>query len=292
MAAGDISYYAGSLVERIVIAEALVALSDANVMLPLVTSKGFDAANTISFPKWNLGTNKITASDVSQSDPGTDAAAVLIDSEKKTLTPARYNFYIPLFDDSTDSSEEGDINVTLGRLGANAMGAKIDNLICAKFDSFSASNDVGTSSVAISVDNFFEAIALLKTAGAMGTYRGVFDPRQIWGAYGLSNDLITSQQFGGTPDKSNEMLTTGFIGSIAGIPIYTSRETTTATTATKAGIFGDGALAFGYVNPLIRFEPEREAKKQRTDYVFSANMATDTYQSTYGCQVWTKTSAA
>ena len=291
MAIGDINYYAGSLVERIVISEALLALSDANVMLPLITSKGFDAANTISFPKWNLGTNKVNASDVSQSDAGTDAAAVAVNSDKKTLTPARYTFYIPLYDDAQDSSEESNINSTFGILGANAMGAKIDNLICAKFDSFATANDVGTSSVAITVDNYFTAIQKLKSAGVKGQYRGVFDPKQIWGSYGISDDLVTSDQFGGSPELQARWLLNGFEGKLAGIPIYSSRETTTSTTATKAGIFGDGALCFGYVNPLIRFEPEREGKKIRTDYVFSANMATDVFQDTYGCQVWTATSA-
>ncbi len=285
---GTTDYYAGSLVERIIAAEALVALSDANVFLPLITTSGQASADTISFPKWNLGTNTITSSDMGSHTLGSDASAVAIDSAKLTLTPAPYSFYIPNYDESGDSSIEN-IAPILGRLGANAVGAKIDALVAAQMADFN--NNVGTSTVGITLDNLFSAIEALKVDGTQGKYRAVLHPSQYWGAYGLSKDLVTtSTARASLPTKADQLVSNGWIDNIAGIDIYISRELKTATNSHYGGVFGDGALCFGYVNPLMRAEPEREGKLLRTDYIFSMFCATSEYEDDYGCYILTKTS--
>jgi len=136
MAIGDSSYYAGSLVERIILAEAFTAFNDANIVLPLVTAVGQNTADTITIPKWNLGTNTIDSSDVGSHTLGSDATVKALDSDKVTLTLAPYSFYIPLYDEARDSSAEMDMNVTIAGVGANAVSAKVDSLLCALFSGF------------------------------------------------------------------------------------------------------------------------------------------------------------
>jgi len=281
MATGDSGNFQGSLVEQIIASEAVVHLNESNVILPLVTSVGKENADTISIPVWNQGTNQVTSADVGTHTEGNDASAVALDSNKVTLTMDSYSFYLPVYDEAQDSSIE-DINERLGRLGASAVGAKIDSLLANLFDGFSGT--AGTSSTAIDIDDLFDAVKTLKSNGAPAGYSGVFHPKQIWGSKGLSKDLL-SNEFGGSPAQQSEMLGSGWVGTLAGINLYSSQETVIDSNTAEGAVFSKEALAFGYVNPMIRVEAEREKKKLRNDVVFSMFCDAGELVDAYGVEI-------
>ena len=282
------AYYAGSLIEQIAAAEAVIALPDSNVVLPLVTTIGKDFADQITIPVWNQGTHTLASSDMGAHSEGSDAHVRGLTSEKKTGTLDMYSFYVPVHAEADDSSVE-DIGTRIGQLGAATVGAKIDSLITTLFSGFTG-NEAGTSSVAITVDNWFDAIAKLKADGAPAPYNAVLNPLQIWGSNGLSDDLGTSNQFGGVVSLQDQMITTGAVGSLAGVGVYHTREVAESSSAAEGLMFSKEAMAFGYVNPLIRVEMEREAKKLRNDFVFSLNAVAWELVDNYGCTLHTKTS--
>jgi len=288
MATGDSGNYAGGLIE-VIAADAIVAMNKANVCLDLVTVESRDTADQITFSVWNAGTNTLTSADVgthSESDSA-DISATALDSEKKTLTLDMYSVRVPIHDEarlSNADDPDGKIAAVMG----NALAAKIDAMINANYDNFSTG--VGDGSAAFTVDNLFEALKSLKNAGAPGPYSGVFYGSQIWGTYGILNDLVTSAQFGGSPSAQEEGLSTGYVQTIAGVGIYDSPEFTEASSAVKGGIFSKAALGFGYAGAFPKVERERMAVRLKDDYVGSFFGATGELIDSYGVEVHTKTS--
>lgn len=292
---GDTAYYAGSLVEQIAVAAAILHLPESNVIMPLVTREFRDAADTITIPVWNQGTNKISSSSMGSHTGGADAAEVAYNSDKATGTLAAYAFYLPVEDDSTYSNLE-DVGAKVGLSGAAVVGAKIDNLLATLFSGFTG-NEAGTSTTALTVDMVFQALNLLKTDIAPEPYNAVLYPGQIWGTYGLSNDLVTTNQFGGSPETQAKHLEDGFIGTarnfigrLAGINFYSSAEVPTATNASEGLVFSKAAMAFGWVPPLPRVEIRRPGRELQDSYIFSIWADAWELVDNYGCTLHTKTS--
>ena len=285
MAAGDSSNYAGSLTE--VLADAMVHFSKANVCLPLVMVENRDRADTITFPVYNLGSNTVTSTDVAaHSEHDTTAiTATQLDSSKKTITLDMFSIRVPVHDEAV-LSNANDITGVSGQLVGNAIAAKVDSLIAANFDNFS--NAVDGSSSGITVDHVFSALGTLQANSAPAPYSMVHNPRAIYGTYGLSNDLVTSNQFGGSPSSQDDMLKTGFLGSLAGVDIYTTPEVAISSNVAKGAVFSKMALGFGYAGEMMRVEVERDAIRLKTDYVGSIFCGTTELADTYGVELTDK----
>lgn len=293
--AGDTTYFAGSLIEQIAMASAILHLPDGNILKPLVVNETRESADTITVPVWNQGSFTLTSSSMGTHTEGSDASEVKYDSDKKTGTLDMYGFYLPVEDESTSSNLE-DIATKVGASGAAVVGAKIDNLIATLFSSFSG-NEAGTSSVALTVDMIFQALNLLKTDLAPEPYSAVLYPGQIWGDYGLLNNLVTTTQFGGSPTLQSELLKSGAIGTarnhvggLAGIEFYNSAEVPTASNASEGLVFSKQAIAFGWVPPLPRVEVRRPGRELQDSYIFSMFATAWELVDNYGCTLHTKSS--
>ena len=282
MAAGDSSNYAGSLQE--VLADAMVHFSKANVCLPLVMVESRDKADTVTFPVYNLGSNTVTSSDVashSESD-SSDIGATQLDSVKKTVTLDMFSIRVPVHDEAI-LSNANDITGIAGELVGNAIAAKVDSLIVANFDNFS--NTASDTSAGISVDDLFKALGTLQANAAPAPYSMVHNPRAIYGEFGLSNDLVTSNQFGGSPSSQDDMLRTGFIGTLAGMDIFTTPEISISSSNAIGAVFSKMALGFAHAGELMRMEVERDAKKLKTDYIGSIFCGSVELADTYGVEL-------
>ena len=286
--AGDTSYITSSLYAAIQ-ADAIIKLGVAGVTRRLVRNEYRPNADTITVQVWNGGTNTINYADVGSVTDGTQISAAVINSDKKTITLAPYAVRSDLYDD-TMYSNLYDPSGPLGATLANGMAEKWDYDLNALFDGFSQS--VGTSTVGLTVDNLYSAVALLDAADAQGQYNGVFHAAQINGAYGLMNDIATSTQFGGTPDIQNEALRNAFVNRVAGIDIYRSNLIAETSNARKGGIFVRDALAIGFSGPsnLFRLEQKREADFLRDMWVLSSFYGVTECVDTWGVEVHTKTS--
>ncbi len=113
----------------------------------------------------------------------------------------------------------------------------------------------------------------------------VHHPKAVFGTYGLSNDLVTSNQFGGSPSLQDDMLKTGFLGTLAGIDVYTTPEISISSNNAIGAVFSKMAIGFGYAGELMRVEVERKAAALRTDYVGSIFCGTAELADTYGVEL-------
>ena len=195
MATGDsANNFAGSLLE-VIEAEAILKFSEASVSVPLVSQKSEPKADQITFVAYNAGTNTVTSADVANTAEGTVTPSTALDSEKKTITLDMYSVMLPIYDEAKLSNAD-DVYANAGALAGNAMASKLDNLVNLNYANFS--NAVGGASETIDVDDLFECLSYLKQNSAPGQPNAVLEPRQIWGTYGIHNDLITQAQFAGS----------------------------------------------------------------------------------------------
>ena len=286
MATGDSGNYAGGLLE-VVEAEAILKFSEANVTTPLVKVKAEPKADQITFMAYNAGSNKVTSADVDTTAEGTVTPSTALDSEKKTITLDMHSVMLPIYDEARLSNAD-DIYANAGALAGNAMSAKIDSIINALYDGFS--NAVGGAGVTIDVDDLFQCLAHLKQNSAPGQPNAVLDPRQIWGTYGIHNDLITQAQFAGS-GVQDEGARSGFVSRIAGIGIHSSPEFTVASTAVKGGVFVPEALGFGYAGEMMRVEEYREGNYLRSNIVVSSFCGATEIIDGYGVEMHSKVTA-
>ena len=285
MAAGDSGNFAGGLLE-VIESEALIKFSEANVTVPLVTLKGEPKADQITFIAYNSGSNTLTSGDVAATAEGTVTPSTQLDTEKKTATLDMYSVMVPMYDEAQLSNADN-IASNVGELIGNALASKADALLNALFDGFS--NSVGASDAALSVDNLFDALSNLKQNSAMGQPHAVLDPRQIWGTYGVHNDLVTAAQFAGA-GVQDEGARSGFVSRIAGIDIHSSPEFTVSSNAVKGGVFVSGALGMGYAGDMMRVEVYREGSYLRDNIIGSGFWGVTEIIDGYGVEVHTKVS--
>ena len=264
MAAGDSGLFAGGLIEQIE-AEAIVKFSEAGVTMPLVTLKGHEKADQVTFIAYNSGSNTLTSADVAATAENTVTPSTSLNTDKKTATLDMYSVMIPIYDEAKLSNAD-DIASNVGALVGNSMSAKADALLNALMDNFS--NAVGAADAALTVDNLFGALSFLKQNSAIGQPNAVLDPRQIWGTYGVHNDLVTAAQFAGS-GVQEEGARNGFVSQIAGIGIHSSPEFTVASSAVKGGVFVPGALGMGYAGEMIKTEVYREGSYLRDNIIGS-----------------------
>ncbi len=186
-------------------------------------------------------------------------------------------------------SNADDVAGSIGQILGNAAAAKIDTLLAANFDNFS--NVVDTSSNAMTVDDLFSALAFLNVYAFDGAISGVFDRRMIWGTYGVFNDLVTSQTFGGSPDLQQEGLRAGWVSKIAGIDMYNSNQLAASiSSAQKAGIFTKEAIGWGVVGPELNVEIMRESDFIRDRYNVSFFAGTTELKDSAGVEMWARIS--
>ena len=285
MAAGDSGNFSGGLLE-VIESEALIKFSEANVTVPLVTLKGEPKADQITFIAYNSGSNVLTSADVAATAEGTVTPSTQLDTEKKTATLDMYSVMVPMYDEAQLSNADN-IASNVGELIGNALASKADALLNALFDGFS--NTVGSSSSPLSVDNLFDALSNLKQNSAMGQPHAVLDPRQIWGTYGVHNDLVTQAQFAGAGIQ-DEGARSGFVSRIAGIDIHSSPEFTEASNAVKGGVFVSGALGMGYAGDMMRVEVYREGSFLRDNIIGSGFWGVTEIIDGYGVEVHTQVS--
>ena len=63
------------------------------------------------------------------------------------------------------------------------------------------------------------------------------------------------------------MLKTGFIGSLAGMDIYTTPEIAISSNNAIGAVFSKMALGFAYAGQMLRVEVDRDVQRLKTDYV-------------------------
>lgn len=220
-----------------------------------------------------------TAAAVTEGNEVTNTA-VSTNTAQLTITPVAIR---TMLSDLARTSAASNVVADLGRLFGEAVARKMDQDLCALFGNFAAG--YGNYTAVITAADIFKAVATLKAA-AVPT-EGMVCVLHPEIAYDLKAALTTS---GNTPftmgaygENANEAMRTGFVGMLAGIPVYeTSNIVDTGTAGDYAGaVFQRDALGLGMIGD-IAIETQRRASFLGDDIICSAYYGVGELQDGYG----------
>jgi N4-gp56 family major capsid protein len=261
-----------------IVAEAMFVASERSIMRGLVKNYALGAGQgkTVTVPIYPLQTAATLAegSEISDSTVNTSSAVL-------TVTTAAIR---TLVTDLAVASASSNVVADIGRLFGEAIARKIDTDLTAQFANLGGSNNYDR---AITAADIFEAVARLKAA-AVPT-EGMVCVLHPAIAYDLKAALTTggNNPFvagGGTSEVANEAMRSGFVGMLAGIPVFETSNITASDAAAgefAGAVFQRDALGLAMIGD-ITIETERRASFLGTDIVGACHYGAGLIQSGYG----------
>ena len=114
-----------------------------------------------------------------------------------------------------------------------------------------ATESVGATTVNLSVDNWFEAMAKLEVASVPGPYFAILYPQQLSDLkQSLRSENNALQEMTATQDLM-KIFGQGFVGNFLGVNTYVSTDVNTANSGDDSvgGMFGEGAIGYAIGTP-------------------------------------------
>ena len=257
-------------------AEAMFVASERSIMRGLVKNYSIPAGQgkTITVPRYPIQ----SAAAVTEGDEVTNTA---VSTDGVTLTVSTVGIRT-LLTDLARTSAASNVVADLGKLFGEAIARKIDQDLTALFSGFSnVYGNVSAASSAITAADIFKAVALLRSGGVPPTdLVCVLNPMI---AYDLKKDLTNTYQNPNAGVVQNEAMASGYVGMLAGVPIYeTSNVLNNGTTGDYVGaVFHREALGLAMIGD-INIESQRRASYIGDDIVASAHYAAGELYDGYG----------
>ena len=214
---------------------------------------------------------------------GTALTADTVTTTNKDITLVENGVMVELTDLSKATSET-DVVRDLGSLLGTAIATKIDTDLTALFDGFS--KIVGGADVAFSAAKLFEAVAELRNLGVPSTDLACVVHPYI--AYdlkaGVSNTFGAGS--GATTAVGNDAMRSGYVGQVAGVPVYESSNiSNTGTTGDyKGAIFHRDAMGIAMLQDL-KIETRRVPANRSTEIVATSVYGVSELHDTYGVEL-------
>jgi N4-gp56 family major capsid protein len=262
-----------------IVAEALFVAQERSIMRGLVRNYTLpmSSGKTITVPIYP----KQTAAAVNE---GTDLTNTEIATSGATLTIGEVGIMTTVTDLARNASASNVI-ADVGRLFGEAIAAKMDKDLTALFTGFS--NAEGDYTTQITAASIFKAVAKLRGQGVDPA--GCFCVIHPEIAYDLKSALTTggsTAAFGGgygVSDVANEAMRMGYVGMLAGVPVY---ETSNIANVTNAGdfpgaVFHRDALGLAMMQD-IKIETQRDASLRADELVATAVYGVGELYDAYG----------
>jgi len=262
-----------------IVTEAMFVASERSIMRGLVKNYtlGAGQGKTVTVPIYpQQSAATVTEGDeVSNTEVATSGATL-------TITTAAIR---TLVTDLAVQQSASNVVADLGRLFGEAIARKIDKDLTALFASFSAGK--GDYTGVLTAADIFESVAKLRGAGVDPS--GIVCVLHPEVAYDLKSALTTGGSTAafsggyGVSDVANEAMRMGFVGMLAGVPIY---ETSNIANVTNAGdfpgaVFHRDALGLAMVGD-INIETQRRASYLGNDVVASCHYGVGELYDSYG----------
>lgn len=259
-----------------IVAEAMFVASERSIMRGLVKNYTLPmgSGKTLTVPRYPIQ----TAADLTE---GTDMGNTAVSTDGAILTVKEVGIMTTVTDYARMTSSSNVI-ADVGRLFGEAIARKIDTDLTALFDGFSVFLGDGTG--AISAASIFNAVAKLRANGVPGT--DLFCVLHPAIAYDLKANLTNTFANPNAGVAQNEAMASGYVGSLAGVPIYeTSNIANTGTAGDyKGGLFHRDALGLVTLQD-IRIETERNASLRGDEVVATAYYAVGELYDGYGVEL-------
>ena len=297
MANTDVGIAAGGLGKTI--AAAIVQFNKAAVTPMTVTmAAAATGSNTVQFPVYTkLGVSDVT--NEATGDEDTEVAATSITTAATNVEILRNH----INDRVTDLAAFGNADalmVNAGQVLGNAVAAEFDANICALFDGFATSKGTDDSLRFIDI---MDAVASLETNDASRPYSAVLHPQQMYGSFGLSNELaltatsssVGAFAHGGASSIGEQFYGAGHVTSLAGIDFFTSPQVIDGSTGRKKGaIYSKSAIGAGYMDfgggNFIELRTERNELGASTNLVANGYWAVSELVDLHGVEIHTEIS--
>ena len=258
-----------------IVAEALFTASERSIMRPLVKNYAIaGGGKSVEVPIYAA----VSAAAVNEA---TDLSNTAINPTSVTITASENGIMTTLTDLGRNASPRN-VAADIGRLFGEAIAKKIDTDLTALFDGFSTS--VGAADAALTVAKMFEAVANLRNSAVpIADVSAVLHPMI---AYDLKANLTNTFANSNANDLANEALRNGFVGRVAGVPIFeTSNIANTGTTGDyKNGVFHRDALGLAMMQDL-KIETQRDASLRADEIVATAVYGVGELQDSYGIEL-------
>ena len=298
MAVTDVGVAAGGLGKTV--AAAIVQFNKSAVCPRTITMvPAQSGSNTVAIPVYT----KQAVSSVTNSASGaeeTTGSALSITTAATTLEVLRNNVYAQVTDLASYGNSDA-LLVNAGKVLGNAVAAEFDNHCCALYDGFATSK--GSSTDGLRWLDIMDAVASLESNDAPRPYSAVLHPQQMYGSFGLSNELGqvaavngSNGAFAGGSSASEQFMGAGFVTSLAGINFYTSPQVPDGSDSTekKGAIYAQTALGCGYIDfgggNFIQLETQRQAAEAGTDIVANGYWEIAETVDLHGVEIFTEIS--
>ena len=260
-----------------IIAEAMFVASERSLMRGLVKNYTISGGGkSVEVPIYAA----VSAAAVSEAS---DLSNTAVNPSSVTITASEIGIMTTLTDLARNSASRN-VASDIGRLFGEAIAKKIDTDLIGLFDSFS--KIVGGADVAFSAAKLFEAVAELRNLSVPSSDLSCVVHPYI--AYdmksGVSNTFGAGS--GATTDIGNEAMRTGFVGTVAGVPVYESAniDNTGTTGDYKGAIFHRDALGLAMMQDL-KIETQRDASLRADEIVATAVYGVAELNDTYGVEL-------
>lgn len=260
-------------------AEAMFVAEEASIMRGLVKnfSLGVNNGKTITVPIYP----KQTAAGVAEN---TDLTSGNVVTTSATLTVSEVGIMTTLTDMAVNSAATN-VVADVGRLFGEAIARKMDRDLTALFDGFSTS--VGGATTALTAPLVFQAVARLRAAGVPGTDLFCVVSPEI--AYDLKAGLTNTFANPNAGLIQNAAMATGYVGMLAGVPVFESSNVLVDTRVSKGGLFHRDALGLAMMKD-ISIELQRDASLRATELVATAVYGVGELYDGYGVELHNQTS--
>lgn len=201
--------------------------------------------------------------------PGADFDTVLPTDTKKNITLELIAARMTVRDFGGVDTDD------MSRILGNSIASAVDTAISAEFANLTQI-EMTTTDV---LDEFYDAVGAIRDAGETGPLNAVIAASK----YGAFMKVIGSSAFAAA-DVQNAAMRSGFIGTIAGVNVYTSaylNDTNTGLTNVHAAIFSQDALR-GATQGGVKLELGRRPEAVGTDIISSIAFGIQTLDATRG----------
>ena len=258
-----------------IVAEALFVASEKSLMRGLVKNYQIVGQGlSVEVPIYAV----VSAAGVSEA---TDLSNTAINPSSVTITASEIGIMTTLTDLGRNAASRN-VAADIGKLFGEAIAKKIDVDLIALFDGFS--KIVGGADVAFSAAKLFEATAELRNLGVPSQDLACVVHPFI--AYDFKGALTNTFANPNPSDVANEAMNTGFVGRVAGGPVYeASNISNTGTTGDyKGALFHRDAMGLAMMQDL-KIETQRDASLRADEIVATAVYGVSELHDTYGVEL-------
>jgi N4-gp56 family major capsid protein len=257
------------------VVEAQMAAYESSVARQIVTvfDAPVNAGKVLQVPVWA----RVSATSLTE---GTAASATNTDTTQALITLGEIGVYAQITDMLRDSSYSN-VAATLGAQTGMAIAEKMDADVFALFSAF---DEVGPGAgQELTVAHLLKAAATLRNRRLTGPFYAVISPLA---AYNVKRELsgAGASSLPALSNAGNQVLTSGYIGTISGIQVFESSLVAASGTDSIGAVFHSGAIGSA-MRGTLTYEATRQAQNRATDLMVSAVTGQAILQASFGVKL-------